>query len=111
MKKARYSYEITNGTVCRHIKQMHNDFLKCSFLYVFIVTKRKVQSNNTNRQMVSTITEGKKPEHFLKNKMFCTVLKGCEVASEMIKILLLGLLLVQRAASLMSNDLDTDSTS
>lgn len=43
--------------------------------------------------------------------MFCTVLKGREVASEIIRILLLGLLLVQRAASLMSNDLDTNLTS
>lgn len=73
--------------------------------------KNKVQPNNTSRQMVSTITEGKRSEYFLKKKMFCTVLKGCEVASEIIKILLLGLLLVQRAASLMSNELGTDSTS
>lgn len=61
--------------------------------------------------MVSAVTEGKGPEYFLKNKMFCTVLKGCEVASEIVRIRLLGLLLVQRAVSLMSNDLDTDSTS
>ena len=73
--------------------------------------KKKIQSNNTIRQMVSAVTEGKGPEYFLKNKMFCTVLKGCEVASEIVRILLLGLLLVQRAVSLMSNDLDTDSTS
>lgn len=76
-----------------------------------LLPKKKVTVHQYKQQMVSTETQGKRPEYFLKNKMFCTVLKGCEVASEIIRILLLGLLLVQRAASLMSNNLDTDLTS
>lgn len=43
--------------------------------------------------------------------MFCTVLKVCKLGSEIIRICLLGLPLVLRAASLMSNDLGTDSAS
>lgn len=43
--------------------------------------------------------------------MFCAALKGYKKVSEILRTLLLGLLLVQRAASLMSNDLGTDSTS
>lgn len=81
-----------------------------------LLPKKKAQIYNTNRQIVSAVTEEKRPEYFLKNKMFCTVLKGCEVASETVRIPLLGLLylgvsLVQRAAFLMSHDLGADSTS
>lgn len=59
----------------------------------------------------NAVTDGKRPEYFLRNKMFCIILKAYKKASEILKIVCLGLSLVQREAPLISNDLGTDSTS
>lgn len=56
---------------------------------IFIVTDKTVQVGNTDRQIVSALAGGKSSEYFPKNKMFCTLLKGYEVVSKIVRILLL----------------------
>lgn len=91
-------------------KQSIMIFLNALSPNVFTIKKKK-----KHRLIIqideNAVTDGKRPEYFLKNKMFCIILKAYKEASEILKILCLGLSLVQREASLISNDLGTDSTS
>lgn len=61
-------------------------------------------SKNTNRWQLSALTARQSSEYFLKDRTFCTVLKGYDLA------FFSWFLLVQRA-SLMSNDLGMVSAS